>query len=159
MRLTYRASSGRITEREVVVLGLAFCGGEWIAACHCLRAGALRAFRLDQVLEAALGGAAPPHGTVFDARAFTAGSLAGPGPRPPERVAIRLAPPLATLAPALVPGLLELGPDGARVVHVRTARPEAALALALSLGRAAEPIHPPELARAARRLRGLLARP
>jgi len=157
LRLAYRSARGAETVRDVTVLGLAFRGGTWIAACHCPSGNALRAFRLDRVLATWPGEPAPPYEGGFDGRAFAAGALQEPYGTPPIRIAIRVGPPLAEVVGALLPGLSEVAPDGDRVVHLQAARPEAAVALALSLGSAAEVVHPPELARVARRLRARAA--
>jgi predicted DNA-binding transcriptional regulator YafY len=153
VRITYDSPRGGASERDVAVLALAFRGGAWIAACHCSLRGALRAFRVDRVRSATLGGPAPEYRGPFDSRAFAAGTLDASPWAPALHVAIRVEPPLARFAGALLPGLAEVVDDGARVVHLWTSRPEKALAVALSLGDAAAIVFPPELARVARRLR------
>jgi predicted DNA-binding transcriptional regulator YafY len=157
VRLTYRSAHDVESDRDVAVLGLAFRGGGWLAACHCRLRDALRAFHVSRIAAAQLGGTLPPGGLPFDGRCFAGLSLRDPPDAPALRVAIRLEPALGAVASALLPGLAEVSRDGAAVVHLRTSRPEALIALCLSLGDAAELIHPPELARVARQLRARTA--
>lgn len=53
VRLSYRAASGAVSERDFDPYGLAYSGGQWYVAGYCHLRKGLRTFRLDRVEDAA----------------------------------------------------------------------------------------------------------
>lgn len=77
VRIAYRAFAGERTEREVSPYGLVIHAARWYLAAHDHTRAALRTFRVDRILEAAMGdGASTPPPDGFDSLAHVRRSLA-----------------------------------------------------------------------------------
>jgi predicted DNA-binding transcriptional regulator YafY len=138
-RVRRRDAAGDATEREVEVFALAFQEGRWYAFVHCRLRRAPRLLRVDRTLAAATTRRAarmrPPPG--FDAAFFASSEYLEPGAASAHLVTVRLAPPLAAAAGALLPSAA-IERDGRDVLcHVRASRPALLARLVRSLGAAA----------------------
>jgi predicted DNA-binding transcriptional regulator YafY len=157
--LRYDDAGGVRTDREVVVLGLAWRGGPWHAAAFCHRRQAFRLFRVDRVLRArvtrraAEPSLAPPG---FDQRFFSTAGFLTPGQGHPVLATVRLRSPMSRLAAALFPSALyEWASAEVVLCHLRATDLHQLARLVLSLGQGAEVCHP----EAARELAARLSRP
>jgi len=149
--IRYDDAAGTRTDREVVVLGLAWRGGPWHAAAFCNRRGAFRLFRVDRVARArvlrppAPTDLAPPG---FDRRLFSTTAFLAPGLGSPVLASVALQGPFAGLAGALFPSaLLEWVSAGAVLCHLRATDLGQLARLVASLGEGVSIRHP-ESARA-----------
>lgn len=103
-RIRYRTADGKVSKRDVAVLGFGWRTDGWIFSAHCLTSAAHKLFRVDRVLDVeSTGQPAPPLPPRFASRTFATTDLVDPPNAPTRRVSVRLAASVAPLASVLFP--------------------------------------------------------